>query len=138
MTLPCFAIASLTAGIGECGNDGVVRALDLRRRHALRTDHREPRFDHIARHALLDERQDVRAPPARAGPCPRRWRAACRLCKCCWTLGSAAVANSTCPPRRSVSIGPTPLYGTCVALAPASSRKSSDARCRIVPLPLEP
>jgi hypothetical protein len=57
---------------------------------------------------------------------------------CCCTLGSATTPKSICPPSRSVTIGPTPLYGMCLADTLATSRNISAARCRMVPVPPEP
>jgi len=51
---------------------------------------------------------------------------------------AASIDATTCPDRRSVSIGAEPLYGTWIALVPVFSRKSSIPRCSDEPVPDEP
>ena len=102
-----------------------------------RPDDRKPTFHHVVRQALFDERRDLRrgGQPFLGADADGAQRAAFQMLL---HDGSDSVPKSTCPPIRSVNMGPTPLYGTCVALTPASSRNISAARCRIVPLPDEP
>ncbi|MNK77183.1 hypothetical protein D3C87_967750 [compost metagenome] len=59
-----------------------------------------------------------------------------------FTCGVAAVMVSKlywiCPPIRSASSGPLPLYGTCSASTPPCSLNISSARCWAEPAPAEP
>src|SRR6266852_7508519 len=58
-----------------------------------------------------------------------------------WTYGAAVCSDTimacTCPPTRSASAPPDPLYGTCTRSMRASSLSSSIARCCGPPLPGE-
>ena len=46
-------------------------------------------------------------------------------------------ASATCPPNRSLSAGPAPLYGMCSIWMPAIDFNSSPLKCGDVPLPDE-
>ena len=134
MTFSCLAIAALTSGVGERGDDGVVEALDLRRRKLGGRDHGEPAGDVDVRKALLGNRRQVgqRRHALLAHHADGAQRAALdvRLHR-----GHGDDAHLDLPADQVGDFGPTPLYGMCLTSTPAASTNISSARWMIVPLP---
>src|SRR5207244_763474 len=60
------------------------------------------------------------------------------LLMCPSRIGTSKIPICTCPPRRSLTAGAAPLYGTWTKSTFASALNSSPARCVMLPPPAEP
>ena len=119
--LPCFAIASDTAGSLNAATTaswtfftvaGLIPFGPITANQASTSKFVRPCSAKVGMFGAAGVRCAGNMPIGRSLP----------LAMCPCTLGSAAAAKSTCPPSRSVTIGPTPLYGMCLVLRPAASR----------------